>query len=351
MAWLTGWSKRIKLTSDSTKVDADLTHFPITVFLKSGNGETTKVFDEVGSSYLKIAVADNSATPVQYYVEVEKWDSTNKVGVLHFGKSGEVLPSSANKDYYLYYDSAHADNTGYVGLIDSTPGAAVWDSNFKAVYHMVDATTSSIKDSTSNNYDGTKAAENKPIEADGKVGKGQNYTDTSCKISAANTLLGTAFSTSVLVKLTTLGFGLASTLQHGGRGHIVRMYGTGNVILVAYNYASGGYWANLSSGITPVTGTWYQVDTTWDGTTLKIFVDGVEKNSVSTNVVANTENFQIGSADVNCVNGIVDEVRVSTIARSAAWIKATYNSLNDSLLTYGSQETLAVGRSFGYIIG
>jgi hypothetical protein len=39
---------------------------------------------------------------------------------------------------------------------------------------MVDATTSTIKDSTSNNNDGTKKAANEPIEVTGKVGKAQD---------------------------------------------------------------------------------------------------------------------------------------------------------------------------------
>ena len=41
-------------------------------------------------------------------------------------------------------------------------------------------------------------------------------------------------------------------------------------------------------------------------------------------------------------DGIIDELRVSGSQRSAAWIKATYNSLWDSLLTYGDEETEAV---------
>jgi len=37
-----------------------------------------------------------------------------------------------------------------------------------------------------------------------------------------------------------------------------------------------------------------------------------------------------------------DEVRFSNTARSVAWIKATYASLWDTLLTYGDEETEGV---------
>ena len=39
-------------------------------------------------------------------------------------------------------------------------------------------------------------------------------------------------------------------------------------------------------------------------------------------------------------NGLIDEVRISDTARSPAWIKASYNSENDTLLTYGAMESV-----------
>ena len=41
-------------------------------------------------------------------------------------------------------------------------------------------------------------------------------------------------------------------------------------------------------------------------------------------------------------DGKMDEVRISSTNRSAAWLKATYNSLYDTLLTYGDEEIEAV---------
>ena len=38
-------------------------------------------------------------------------------------------------------------------------------------------------------------------------------------------------------------------------------------------------------------------------------------------------------------DGTIDEPRISDTDRSAAWMKGTYNSGNDSLFTYGSEET------------
>ena len=37
--------------------------------------------------------------------------------------------------------------------------------------------------------------------------------------------------------------------------------------------------------------------------------------------------------------GVIDEARFSDVVRSAAWVKAEYASLWDTLLTYGDEET------------
>jgi len=47
MGWLAGYSKRVKLTIDHTKVDSDLTDFPVTVFFTST--QANQVFDELTS--------------------------------------------------------------------------------------------------------------------------------------------------------------------------------------------------------------------------------------------------------------------------------------------------------------
>jgi len=45
--------------------------------------------------------------------------------------------------------------------------------------------------------------------------------------------------------------------------------------------------------------------------------------------------------------GYIDELRLADVPRSAAWIKATYNTLWDTLLTYGSEEVLGNAIFFG----
>ena len=353
MAWLSGYNKRIKVTADHTKVGSNLSWFPLTIFLKSGDGDTTKIFDELGSNNLKMAITKSDGT-TQLYVEIEQWDTTNKVGVLHCGRDGDTLSSSADTDYYIYYDSSHADNTDYVGVKNSTPAQSVWDGNFKAIYHMSDgADTSHIYDSTSNNNDGTKKAANEPTQADGQIAKAQSFDGTDDKI------LTDLDPSTELEQTITIEAWVYPHAQSNYRGIMGEHIGAGSFAgIIGFQYEDG-YWAfgygngktfpmNKNIGALTLNSWVYLVGTITAGTggNINVFKDGTQVGnpfSVSTSI-SHTSVFNIGRAyDMagRYFDGIIDEVRISNVARSAAWIKATYNSLNDSLLTYGAEETNA----------
>jgi hypothetical protein len=86
-----------------------------------------------------------------------------------------------------------------------------------------------------------------------------------------------------------------------------------------------------------------------DGTSGKIFDGSNIDNSgtIVANDVDNSGNVNIGRdpyGDSAYFNGNIHEVRISSVARSDAWIKATSASLSDSLITYGDEVTLAKPR-------
>ena len=348
MAWLSGWKKRIKLTSDSTKIDADLTHFPMTVFLKPGNGNTAKVFDEVGGNKYKIAITDDSDPPIQYYVEIEHWDATNKVGVLHFGKAGEILPSTANKVFYLYYDNTKPDNTTYVGDIGSTPAQNVWDSYFKNVFHLRDLTTSTVKDSTINAITGYKKEANEPIEIDGKVGKAQNFDGVNDYIDVNDiTYPGVPFTIEAVFKINSktsaeMIFNDRNPANSGS--NVAVQYGTGTDTFICWaNAGESGVWSRTY----PAVNTWYHIAfvvpfSSGVGSRL-IYFNGVDDTDYKGSLAAAPWNpsKSLGRRPVGNTyfwNGSIDEFRISNTNRSSAWIKATYHSLFDSLLIYGAEE-------------
>jgi len=344
MGWLSGWDKRIKLTVDHDDIDADVSYFPVTVFLSSTHGDC--VFDELTSdaNRTKIAFTKSDGT-TQMYGEIEKWDDGNEVAIIHVSITGWSISSSADTDFYLYYDSTHAANTTYIGDIDSTPGHSVWDSNFKFVCHMADATTSTVKDSTSNGNDGTKGSANNPIEAVGKIGSAQDF-DGGDYITVADSvsLDQTYITVEAIVSFDDI---VASEQSIFSRDNVsdrcwqFRMERVPQKVgFIPFNtsgtpgimYGDTGMSAN----------TFYYVVGNWDGTNIRIYLDG----SADGTPVAFSGTLQTSSAAAYIGRrssddywfGVIDEVRYSGNARSAAWIAATYDSLWDTLLTYGSEE-------------
>ncbi len=133
---LSGWANRIKLTIASSETGSDLTNRPVLVRISSSCGKSSydasAIFDEVGASKLKIAVGTSS--DVECYVEIEHWDDSAELAILHV--KVPTVSSSSSTVLYLYYDSTHIDNTTYVGDIGSTPGIAVWSNSYHRVYHL-----------------------------------------------------------------------------------------------------------------------------------------------------------------------------------------------------------------------
>lgn len=85
---------------------------------------------------------------------------------------------------------------------------------------------------------------------------------------------------------------------------------------------------------------------TCDASTTKVYIDGEEITSWTTNTDSGNWINDIGNADYGRIGGLyynsteysfqgrLDEVTISDTARSAAWVKALYNGYFDSLMTF-----------------
>lgn len=349
--WDVNWGYRIKATVDSGKVDADLTNFPILLYLSTssgiGNTDVSAVFDEVGANSKKIAVT-RGEDGNQCFIEVEKWDLGNEKAWLWVSVNG-TLANAADSDLYLYYDNTHADNSGYVGLNadGSTPTEAVWDANFKMVYHMADD-NGNVDDSTSNNNDGTKEGAGHPAETvNGLIGNAQDFDGAQDYI--------------------TIPFELAPvyTIEFEANPDAI----DGDVVILAFDYTAGagvgialGWYSvtdeifigqeDYQKGLDDVSvyltaGTWQSwADVVNADNDVDFYLDGVVKALDDTSFWTNNDNYrQIGARYATATEygrffpGLVDEVRISNTGRTAAWIKATKYSNHDNLLTWGAEET------------
>jgi len=335
--FLSGYTTRRKLTIDHTKIDSDLTDFPVLVKLTSSNFD----FSKSNSDGYDIRFTSSDGTTLLKY-ERERHDSANQVA--EYWVKIPSVSSSADTEFYIYY---RTDDTA-----DGADPTNVWDSNFKMVYHLKDLTTSSVEDSTANGYDATKKATNEPVEADGKIAKGQDFDGSNDYIHIGNNTLSNTDVSSGTVEAWVNPESLVN-----GNDHIV-FDDEGTLRLDVNRNDDGKCRFTTWDGSNQVdtfctsiiqTGTWTYLAGTWDGSTQRIYFNGSQEdydsaNSPSPDSLDRAVRIGTSYAPDNYFNGIIDELRISTINRSAAWIKATYHTGNDTLLTYGSEETSGARR-------
>jgi hypothetical protein len=348
MAWFDpNWIYRTKITIDSTKVDASLTDFPIFFDLAdigTGHGFWSNVKSD--GADIRITKSDGTSEVAR---EVTGIDTGAETGEVHFSADG-TLSSSSDTDYYVYYGNAiasdHAASATY-GMYN------VWDSNYKGIYHLSEATAEEVASGTSHQVnEGSPASSATSVT--GKVGKGFDFNNST------NTIVFEAGVSTHLSPTTALQFELwfnADTI-----GSDVLLYCRGNSTTVGYGFwfwnsnlraqiGSTG-WTNLTYALSSLSvNTWYHIVGNWNGTTYKLYLDGTE---VNTGAYAGSQTYSgaqmtIGTrASGDDFDGTIDELRISDIARSADWISTQYNNQSSpsTFYTIGAEEQDGAGSSF-----
>ena len=350
------YSKRIKLTISNTNIDAELTWFPLTVFLTSAQGEEVFAEFDADADFDRCAFTTSDES-TQVYADCELFDDSASKAIYHVSKTGWTISNTGTTDFYMYYDNTAGHNTTYISKSGGTAAQSVWNGNFKAVYHMNDgASTSAIYDSTSNNNDGTKKAANEPVEAEGKVGQGQNFDGSDDYISISNdTSIDFAdedFTINLIVKAAEADLNNSRMLCKGLSGGVGKRYElciskNDDRIVFTIDDNTTKSFVEYNDLTNWAEGNYHMLTFIRDTTNnlLKVYLDGIFEvsNTDSTGSIENINDLQLGRHDpsevVDYYDGIIDETSISGAACSAAWLKATYNSLWDTLLTYGSEET------------
>ncbi len=310
----------VKNTTDSV----NLSNFPVLINLASDTSLATNAQDDADD----IAFTSSDET-TQLDHEIEDFNGTT--GELQAWVEIPTLSASSDTVIYMYYSnstcSSQEDVTG------------TWDSNHKLVHHLDDWTTSTTEDSTSNNNDATKRAANEPNEADGQIGKAQNFDGSNDYDSVTNTVITspTALTISSWIKHTANGGTYECALHHGSDttiGNSAYWLGVcvNNRLTATIGARTGVGWAAGQTTTTVVDGQWYHLTASWDGSVVKVYIDGEydkQYNLSSYSNLTTPTRFGASADGTNYqFNGVVDEMRISTTSRGADWIKTGYNNQN-----------------------
>ncbi len=326
------WAYRKKITIDSTFVDNDLSYFPVLV---STTDADLQVRAQLSGNDILFT---DSAHTTKLNHEIEKY--TNSTGELFaWVQVPSVVSSTPNTVIYMYY--------GYSGAADQQNVTSTWDDNgagnFKMVQHLWETTAGGGSyddhlDSTLNNNDGEIA--NVTMDATGQIDGADEFdgstatitvdTSDSLNITDAITLEAWVYNDSGQSSTRRI---VMKTIPPQEKGYQMDIRTSDPGVLNLYLSYSGG-WRSINSGATYIdTDQWVHVAGTWSDVTdtASIYKNGTLVTSTSVAdgaMVTSASTLTIGSTNASnhYFDGGIDEVRISNTARSAAWIKASFEN-------------------------
>ncbi|NVM24128.1 MAG: DUF2341 domain-containing protein, partial [Desulfobacterales bacterium] len=240
---------------------------------------------------------------------------------------------------------------GNAGASNQENVEGVWDSNYLMVQHMKDKTSSSIEDSTSNNFDGTKAGANEPVEDSGKIYQAQDF-------DGSNDYINTGFNALTREHVRTIEAWIktSDTGDYTGYGGSCKVPLVGTVTpyigqnhgieagKATFHHYDGG-WRTLQGTSTVADGNWHYLafvqKASWQ---MDLYVDDNKEVSNGDSTISGGQLLYIEdigrSYGISYANAVIDEIRISNVARSDGWVITTFRNENDpsSFYTIGSEE-------------
>ncbi len=327
--WDEGWYYRKALVVDYTKVDSELTNFPIAVQFNT----TNNIYNNTNSDGSDLRFTDNNGNLLNY--EIEKW---NESGTSTVWVKLPTVYATASTTFYIYYGNPTAT--------DAQTPTEVWDDNFVGVWHMAQDPSiagASILDSTSKQSNGSPLGSMTTDDLiDGQLGQALDFDGSNDTINFGN---GTDFNlTSEYTFSAWINYKrtLLQTLFAKSSSYRCRVQATSDTLSI-YNFTDTTD-TNVNAILTVPKNEWSYVSCVYDSTNGGKAYLNTSTNTGPTpgsgNLDQTSENVYLASLNNSSrfMQAFIDEARLSKVRRSDAWIKADYYSGLGTLYTQLSEE-------------
>jgi hypothetical protein len=339
---LSGWTFSKKLVLNTTvsgaAVSNNVVHFPVLVRLTKSNF----VFSEAAGDGRDMRFAKQDNAPLPY--EIERWDSANGLAEVWVCVD-TVYGNDGTHFITMFWGNASA------GPATSGPGVFDTANGFQGVWHLGTAAGTLARDATANHYDGT-LSDTAPVPTPGTIGMAYSFDGVSNAILLKNTASSTLnfpqngfYSISAWVYADTLDFtpsdsSYTTDMTIVSKDNCQYALKTRSADWEFFEYASHSGWQGT---ITPAAQrSWQHVVGVRQGTQQFLYVNGVcMVDSVTwlqprADARTTVDDVAIGKmpgkwfptdtfdGPGHYFNGKIDEVRISSISLSAAWIKLCY---------------------------
>ncbi|MBN1671744.1 MAG: DUF2341 domain-containing protein, partial [Kiritimatiellae bacterium] len=357
-AWAAGYAhrKRIVVPAASVSGGQNLTDFPLLVSFAEPGLRATIHGGHVAhtNGYDIVFTAADGTTPLDHENERYRTDPSDPSDPTDPGYVAWVrIPAlSASQDtvLYMYYG-----NPSISASQENATG--VWDANYKIVHHLEETAGTNYTDSTANQVDA--AATNAPAPASGKIGGAQDFdgTDDWLDLGAdrdiLNQVTACTIETWIRPDIVTTSEVVSIGINNGGTP---TASSRANLQVRALELLGGARSTDGESQQSVITttsavesGAWHHlvVVVEYPTDTIACYVDGQAQAATGTPSFSatNTPNTVstssgLGSEDDGSsafVDGLLDEIRVSDVARSAGWLATCYANQSDPARFYAAR--------------
>jgi Concanavalin A-like lectin/glucanases superfamily/Domain of unknown function (DUF2341) len=346
-----GWTslKRIYFNTTATgaNVAGNVMNFPVLVRLTHSSFDFSQA--QAGGADLRFTKQDNMPFPY----EIERWDSS--AGLAEVWVKIDTIFGNDSTHFITMFWGASTPSTGSGTLVTSASNsAAVFDTSagFQGVWHLQETGKISAPDATGNHFDGVPS-DTAPTSIPGPIGLAQQFNGTTNYISIAGT------ANSVLNFPENGTYSLSAWVK-------VNPFPNQSSVIVSkqlYQYSlqlrNDNFWefhifdntiGFESTSSAASSGVWTHVEGVRSGTNQYFYVNGTLCASIAADTMqpGNTTYSRITANDV-CIGrlpvinnpgqtwryftGAIEEVRISSVANNANWIKLCYmNQRSDDKL-------------------
>ena len=309
------WPYKRKLTLANNGLAA-LDNFPLLVVL-----DATRIrYTPAGAD---VRFTDIGGVQLPY--EIESWNAS---GSSYVWVKVPHIDAATTTDLWMYYGNA--------GATDGQTPTAVWDASYVGVWHLVDA-----HDSTGKNASTNSAA----TATTGRIGPALAFA-SGAYVDTMSTSHLDRWTIEAWMKPT-----FASGVATAGSSIISRFP---NYLMlwdcnssafchsVLYDGSASTSAGSYRASYTASAGAWTQVAGSYDGTAVRAYVAGVMSGQQSTTdtPLDVTASAKIGIRQdlMGPFTGAIDEVRISSVARSTDYLLASVRAATDTYITFGAEQ-------------
>jgi hypothetical protein len=327
------WAYRKRITVDAKMVKGPLSDFPLLVLIR-GDAELAAGARPDGRD-LSFRSIDGSQ---RHPHEVESYDGAG--GTLVAWVKVPALSPSAGAELYLYYGNPSPPNP--------PPLSQVWSSGYAGVWHL---TGTMVRDSSASKHAASVAGA--VAEVAGVIGSGRRFDGKSTTwITLGDGPLQSNAPFTIELwfhpsKAQSSWIGLATKGRATDKEWVGLYLKPDKLLSLGWSWKPPGAGNMDSTATKPAAKEWHHAAATFDGTLARLYYNGLLDgnspkgqgyNKLDGPLTLGTDRFDGNPS----LDGVIDEVRLSTVERSVEWIATQYANQSDPTthVKIGKQEAL-----------